>query len=290
MKHYNVISFSLWGTRERYLWRAVHSAQVIASWCTNWRARFHVPDPDCQDTVPNAVVNRLIEEGAEIQRAGMNLDRSAAFWRYWPLGEEDIPRVIVLDADKVAGDWLRQAIQFWTASGLPFFRMLDQDGLCRSALAAAKAGRDIHDLGFPADAGLIGAVAGTCGNVRQKIADFRQANRGLAYRFDDQEFMKRLVPKDRSAIWTGDTGKVDLAHGTGKVSRRRCTEGQILAEIDPVYRMARCATASECGKPCGDWVKGPGKNDNWCHGTGKSPVRLDDAWVSRSWRCPRGLY
>ncbi|MEM0945528.1 MAG: hypothetical protein AAGI70_16460, partial [Pseudomonadota bacterium] len=117
----NVISFSLFGEDPRYLEGASRNAVVARALYPGWVARFYI-----DDRVPEAVVDALLAEGAQVmQPQGWPAERYGLFWRFMVEDDPDVDLYLVRDADALMTIKERIAVDDWLASGRAFHLMRD---------------------------------------------------------------------------------------------------------------------------------------------------------------------
>ena len=117
----NVISFSLWGKNLRYLKGAIRNAQAAIDVYPGWTVRFY-----CDNSVPDAVLERLREYGAEV----VMRPRPASFfdgllWRFEVVHDDSIDRFLIRDCDSVVNVKERVAVDEWLRSDRWFHVMRD---------------------------------------------------------------------------------------------------------------------------------------------------------------------
>ena len=108
-----LISYSLWGDNPKYTEGAVANALQALVVYPGWVVRIY-----CGDDVPNKIIDRLQQAGAEIvQIHGMN-DNRGMFWRFLALADDDVERVIIRDTDSRLTMRERAAVSEWEHSNL----------------------------------------------------------------------------------------------------------------------------------------------------------------------------
>ena len=115
-----VISYSLYGTAEKYLTGALKNVQQVSVLYPGWVPRFFVGD-----SVDQGLVDVLKSAGAEVVRMVGREDASAMFWRYQPFFDADVSMVIVRDTDSRLSHREAQAVKDWIESGRGFHIMRD---------------------------------------------------------------------------------------------------------------------------------------------------------------------
>lgn len=169
----NVISFSLWGNREKYLRGAIENAIAIKAIYPGWTARFYI-----DQSVPKPVQKKLMAEGAELRGVGgLPADEYGLFWRFLVEDDEAVSLYLSRDADSVVNIKERAAVADWLASGKPFHVMRDYRTHSELVLA-----------------GMWGAHRGNIGKMSIRIKEFRNARaKHLNSRTEDQLFLRDQV-------------------------------------------------------------------------------------------------
>ncbi|MGF1454405.1 MAG: tetratricopeptide repeat protein [Alphaproteobacteria bacterium] len=117
----NIITFSLFGDDPRYLRGAHHNAVVTRYLYPGWTPRFYV-----DDSVPMAVCQALIREGAQVRKAPkLPAHTYGLFWRFLVEDDPEVDLYLVRDADSVMNIRERAAVEDWLASGAPYHVMRD---------------------------------------------------------------------------------------------------------------------------------------------------------------------
>lgn len=179
----HVISFSLWGTAERYLRGALENAIATRYIYPGWTARFYV-----DSSVPAQVVTLLRQEGAEVTTApDMPAAEFGLFWRFLVEDDESVALYLCRDADSVINVKERAAVADWLSSGKAFHVM--RDHRTHSELVLAR---------------MWGAHRGNIGKMVQRIKDYRKArSKLLNSRIEDQLFLRDEIwplMKDRVCV------------------------------------------------------------------------------------------
>lgn len=117
----NVISFSLFGSQERYLRGAVKNAIIASGLYPGWRCRYY-----CDETVPAPARKALSEAGAEV-RMMPKPPRAAdgLFWRFLVADDPTVVRFLIRDCDSVINIRERRAVDEWLTSGRFYHTMRD---------------------------------------------------------------------------------------------------------------------------------------------------------------------
>lgn len=166
----NVISFSLWGRKERYLRSAVENVKAARYLYPGWVCRFYI-----DDSVPKGVVDDLIVAGSDI----VMMDAPARlyeglFWRFLVADDPDVDRYLVRDADSVLSIKERMAVEEWVNSAKHFHMLRDNPTHTELILA-----------------GLWGGVRGALPPMAPQIDTFIAER--LPRQTIDQEFLREEV-------------------------------------------------------------------------------------------------
>lgn len=169
----SLLSFSLFGSHPRYLEGALRNAIVARHLYPGWTVRFYV-----DDSVPEAALKRLIEEGAQVYRvSNQPAGTHGLFWRFMPEDDDSIDIYVVRDADSIISIKERVAVGQWLESGQPFHIM--RDFLSHSELMLA---------------GMWGAHRGNIGSMAKRVGAFlRSRGRTVNDRSIDQRFLQDVV-------------------------------------------------------------------------------------------------
>jgi len=167
----NVIAFSLFGNKERYIRGAVRNAVIALGLYPGWRCRYY-----CDETVPAQVRAALAEAGADVKlmpRPPRFAD--GLFWRFLVLDDPTVVRFMIRDCDSVLNIRERKAVEEWLASGKLFHLMRDNAAHTDLLLA-----------------GMWGGVARLLPPVSQLVQGFSY-NPVTESRTADQQFLGRVV-------------------------------------------------------------------------------------------------
>ncbi len=280
----NLISYSLFGTR--FLIQALQRGNEARRHLSLMQLRFHV-----SDDVPLDFRNRLIEQDHQVVVCGQNVDRSGIFWRYWPLGDPDVSSTFVCDVDKRIDGRLMACIGAWQYSDRNFVVPTISGNGNWSQEHQVKSGKHPDEL-FRADAGFFGVRNVSFPDIKERIAEWCDRRQAVD-RWDDNRFVtEELIPgvEDEEQILRF----VPPSEGTRVENCPPCKEATTqdadrFGRLLSMYRARLCASASECGKPCKQWVKALGVNMNVCM-YDANPISLDEAWIDRSQHCRRGAW
>ena len=115
-----IISFSVWGKNPKYAEAAYQNLLLQPKFYPGWTCRFYV-----DETVPEDLVPKLEDNGAEV----IVMDKSdgcyGLFWRFEPFKDDSIERFIVRDTDSRLNPREADAVKEWGESGKEFHIMRD---------------------------------------------------------------------------------------------------------------------------------------------------------------------
>ncbi|MGD9537050.1 MAG: tetratricopeptide repeat protein [Alphaproteobacteria bacterium] len=179
----NIIAFSLFGTKSRYI-EGAHANVIAARYVyPGWTCRFYV-----DDAMPRATLDRLNTEGAQIRVvAGLPKERFGTFWRFLVADDESVDRFIVRDCDAVVNVRERVAVDEWIDSWRHFHVM--RDAFNHSELVLAGLWGGVHGALPP-------MAAAITGYVQDRVFD----------RTLDQRFLREVLwPTIRQSVLTHDS-------------------------------------------------------------------------------------
>ena len=168
-KSMKIISFSVWGSDQRYFDGAIENAILTKKiYGPEWTARFY-----CDKNVPESLIKDLKGRHAQIEIC--ENDKGpwyGLFWRFYPAGEDDVDIVLSRDIDSRLNSREKAAVFEWMNSGTSFHIMRDHFY------------HDVYILG-----GMWGARKGTIKNIKKLILDW-----GIfGHKGCDQEFLAKIV-------------------------------------------------------------------------------------------------
>lgn len=181
----NIVAFSLYGANPRYTEGAVLNARAVRFLYLGWFARFYI-----DDTVPQAVVNTLIAERAEVLKVGgLASDPAGPLWRFLVADDAGVDRYLLRDADSVVTLREAVAVQEWLVSGRHFHVMRDHPNHSELVLA-----------------GMWGGVRGALPPVGPAIQHYLATRQHMLGRTVDQEFLREVMwPTIRRSVLTHDS-------------------------------------------------------------------------------------
>lgn len=135
----------------------------------NWLVRIY-----CDGSVPGDAIEMMIQLGAKLVRRDPPKPATAGlFWRFEPIEDVGLDRVLIRDADCRLGGREAAAVEEWVTSGRAFHIMRDHP--CNNELILA---------------GLWGAICGTLDGFSLATASYRSPIRN---RWTDQSFLRNEV-------------------------------------------------------------------------------------------------
>jgi len=181
----NLIVFSLFGARPRYCENALKNVEAARDLFPQWRCRFYV-----DESVPAAVLTRLTEAGAQVVKVDEATRAAipATMWRFLVMGDREVSRFQVRDADSLLSERDRAAVEAWLRSGCWYHHMRDYFSHTELLLAGMWAG--CHNPNLP--------------GIRELIAQYLKEEEAHQ-RFADQYFLRRsLWPTIRQSLLSHD--------------------------------------------------------------------------------------
>jgi hypothetical protein len=117
----NVVSFSLWGADTKYTDGAIWAAENVERYYPGWICRFYH-----DDTVPQRVIDRLGDLGAEVKMMGKTTDVLGLYWRFNPICDDpEVGRFIVRDTDSKFNEREVFMVKQWVDSDKDFHIIRD---------------------------------------------------------------------------------------------------------------------------------------------------------------------
>lgn len=119
-----IISFSIWGTDEKYYRGAINNIFLKPVIYPEWNIRFYI-----SDDVSISWENKFLNMGAEVVRikAPYKGDWEGLYWRFFPASDSSIERFISRDTDSILNVREKAAVDEWIKSGKDFHIMRDHD-------------------------------------------------------------------------------------------------------------------------------------------------------------------
>lgn len=121
-----LISFSIWGTQDKYLKGALRRVEEAERCYPGWVCRFYY-QVDGPKPVPAETVQALSDAGCQVCPKGYYRDPwFGLYWRFCPMYDDvEIERFVVRDTDSPITPRESDAVQQWIESGKPFHIMRD---------------------------------------------------------------------------------------------------------------------------------------------------------------------
>ena len=113
-----VISFSLYGKHPRYTLGAIANARHANRAYPGWVCRFYVADD-----VPEGVISRLKDHGADVVSMGRRGGHEAMFWRFFATVDPEVDVALSRDVDSRFTKCELLMVNEWLASGKKFHVM-----------------------------------------------------------------------------------------------------------------------------------------------------------------------
>jgi hypothetical protein len=168
----NVIAFSLFGTKPRYVQPLLLSAELRLQLYPLWTIRIYV-----DNSVPEDLIKVFRSKGCQVELIE-NSALPGTFWRFLIAEDKKIDRFLVRDADSVLNIRERVAVDAWIASNRHFHVM-----------------RDFYSHSELILAGLWGSASGALGSMRTLIADWLNKRKAVVYNqtTTDQIFLREKI-------------------------------------------------------------------------------------------------
>lgn len=166
----NVIAFSLWGDKDRYVQGAIRNCELASTLYPNWQCRFYV-----DDSVPQSVTDLLGAQGADIRLMPTQTSPyEGLFWRFHVVSDPHISKYLIRDCDAVINVKERVAVDEWLASNKHFHIM-----------------RDYYTHTDLVMAGMWGGVTKVVDNITEMISRYCETH--IQSRVMDQAFLNECM-------------------------------------------------------------------------------------------------
>lgn len=126
----NVISFSLFGDKPRYVANMIVNARIAPHIYPGWSVRVY-----CDETVPIAARRELMTLGADLRMRRRAAPYEGLFWRFEAMNDPAGGRFLVRDCDSILNVKERVAVDQWLESGKYFHVMRDNYTHCGLIMA-----------------------------------------------------------------------------------------------------------------------------------------------------------
>ena len=163
-----VISFGLYGTKDKYTIGAINNAEMVNIYFPGWKCRFYVTSD-----VPPEVITKLKGLGAEIEEIPTGMGYSSGmFWRFLVAGDPKVDRYIIRDVDSRLNARDRLAVEDWIDSKVKFHVIRDHVNHC-----------------LVMNGGMWGGVKGALPNIKADILDWSSRDEYTA----DLKFLEKVI-------------------------------------------------------------------------------------------------
>jgi hypothetical protein len=115
-----VISYSLWGDNPIYTHGALKNLEMAKEIYPEWTCRFYL-----DKNVPEDIITKLKEGGAEVYKYMKDGDWYAMFWRFLPASDPKVDVMISRDCDSRLTVREKEAVEEWLKSDKLFHIMRD---------------------------------------------------------------------------------------------------------------------------------------------------------------------
>jgi hypothetical protein len=161
----NLISFSVWGSQEKYLKGCIQNIHLAKKIYPGWRVRFYYDSEVSKD-----FINELSSLGAETVCMFSNESKwEGLFWRFLPAGDPSIDTFISRDIDSRLNEREKAAVDEWLLSGKHLHCM-----------------RDHIEHNVP----MLGGMWGCRGRVLENISNLMDGWMNKKYKGSDQDFLR----------------------------------------------------------------------------------------------------
>lgn len=115
-----IISYSLWGNNPIYTHGALKNLEMAKEIYPEWTCRFYL-----DKNVPEDIITKLKEGGAEVYKYMKDGDWYAMFWRFLPASDPKVDVMISRDCDSRLTVREKEAVEEWLKSDKLFHIMRD---------------------------------------------------------------------------------------------------------------------------------------------------------------------
>ena len=201
-----IISFSLYGKFPDYTLGAIANARHANRAYPGWICRFYVADD-----VPESVIARLKDYGAEIVKMGPHIGHKAMFWRFFATVDPENDITIVRDADSRFTKCELLMVNEWLASGKKFHVMR-------------------WDKYYPPIMGGLWGLRGAIPSLREPLEMNLRLAVGTGRNMDQNFLMNNLYPQMKGNVFV---------HETESRVKRRYFVGETIHPFPPIARDTR---------------------------------------------------
>lgn len=185
----NVIAFSLFGKKPRYLTVSLENAKACRYVYPGWICRFYV-----DKSVPQEALAALAAQGAQVCMMPQLHDSKTAsglFWRFLVASDPNVDFFMIRDADSLISVREKNAVDEWVASNCDFHVL-----------------RDFYTHSELILAGLWGGVAGRIPNINDMINAYHAAKKPkkIGVHNHDQLFLRtKIWPTIKASLMQHDS-------------------------------------------------------------------------------------
>lgn len=115
-----VVSFSLWGTSQKYTLGALKNAVLVKRFYPGWVARYYF-----DSSVPETIILSLRQHGAQTIMMSPSYRSRGMLWRFLPSCDPDVSLFVSRDCDSRITDREASAVSEWLSSGKDFHIIKD---------------------------------------------------------------------------------------------------------------------------------------------------------------------
>lgn len=167
-----IISFSLWGTQEKYTNGAIENAKLASQLFPDWICRYYISERTAQ-LLPEIIEQLFGFDNTEIKIMPDTSDWNGLFWRFLPCSDMEVEYMLSRDCDSRLSRREQSAVRQWLHSGKSFHIIRDHPW---------------HNLEIMG--GLWGAKTEVLRNMKQLINQY-SGSRGIYD--DDQKFLATII-------------------------------------------------------------------------------------------------
>jgi hypothetical protein len=121
MQKYNVISFSLWGPKQKYRFGAFENIKLAKEIYPDWKVRFYI-----DQSIELEFAKKLHEAGAQVYQVKSGTGAfEGMYWRFWVNDDPEVNHYCIRDADSRLNWREKAAVDEWLKSGNLFHTMRD---------------------------------------------------------------------------------------------------------------------------------------------------------------------
>ena len=199
---YQIISISLYGRSQRYTFGAIRNAELAKEHFPGWKLRIYTEMPSDQPKyglVPQGIINKLRELGADIEYIDNGEKVPPMMWRFLVGDDTTVDRFIVRDADSRLSARDAAAVKAWVESGKGFNCIRDHPS---------------HS-GYAISGGMWGAVVSEMKRIiPYSWKDMISHTRNKGEYLEDMNFLNTVIwPKVQNHVYCSDSVSCDIWRG-----------------------------------------------------------------------------